>query len=185
MGAFDDLFGPQSLTDDVTPPLRLELQLAEPPKPARAERFEFFVAGDPQAKGDKIILHGGGKSWLAERNSGPKAQWRARAADIARQARGDHAPFDCAVRVRLEVLRQRPKGHFGTGRKAGVLKATAPPLPTSSPDLDKLQRSLGDALNGVMWRDDALISTWIVTRRWSTEAGMRVVVEPDVVEGGV
>lgn len=140
----------------------------------------FTVAGKPMAKGDKTMLGmKTGKPWLAELNAGPKKQWRNRAADVARAARGDQPLLDTALCVRLEVLRLRPRSHYGTGRNAHVLKAGAPPLPTSAPDLDKLQRSLGDALNGVVWRDDALISTWIVTRRWAEEEGIRVTIEAD------
>jgi Holliday junction resolvase RusA-like endonuclease len=143
-------------------------------------RVSFFVPGDPQAKGDRTVGIGkNGHTFNRERDAGKKANWRAHAAEQARSARGAWAPYECAVRVHLEVLRIRPKSHYGTGKNAHVLKASAPPLPTSAPDLDKLQRSLGDALNGVMWRDDALISTWVVTRRWAAEAGIRVLVEPD------
>jgi Holliday junction resolvase RusA-like endonuclease len=143
-------------------------------------RVIFFVPGDPQAKGDRTAgVTKAGVVFNRERNAGQKASWRAHAAEQARAARGLQALYDCAVRVHLEVLRIRPKSHYGTGKNAHMLKANAPPLPTSAPDLDKLQRSLGDALNGVLWRDDALISTWVVTRRWAAEAGIRVLVEPD------
>ena len=140
----------------------------------------FFVPGDPQAKGDKIILGAKtAKPWLAERNAGPKANWRAHAADLARAARGERPLFDEAIRVTMTVLRLRPKSHYGSGKNAGALKANAPTYPTSAPDLDKLQRSLGDALNGVLWRDDAQISSWRVARRWGTEAGIMVIVQPE------
>lgn len=149
------------------------------PAPA-SPLIAFFVPGSPQGKGDKIIL--GAKTdtpWLAEKNSGPKENWRGLAAVIARAARGPRPLFDEAVRVTMTVLRLRPRGHFGSGKNAGLLKSSAPTFPTSAPDLDKLQRSLGDALNGVLWRDDAQISTWRVARRWGSEAGIMVIVEPE------
>jgi crossover junction endodeoxyribonuclease RusA len=53
----------------------------------------------------------------------------------------------------------RSKGHFGTGRNAGVLRPSAPPYPDGMPDLDKLQRAVFDAITdaGTVWHDDAQV----------------------------
>jgi crossover junction endodeoxyribonuclease RusA len=70
------------------------------------------------------------------------------------------APLHCPVWLDVQFSLRRPKGHFGTGRNAGRLKPSAPPYPTSKPDLDKLVRSTQDALKdaGVLADDSAVAS---------------------------
>ncbi|SHI65500.1 RusA family crossover junction endodeoxyribonuclease [Streptomyces sp. 3214.6] len=65
-----------------------------------------------------------------------------------------------AVWLDVQFSLRRPKHHFGTGKNAGLLKASAPPYPTGTPDLDKLVRSTQDALKdaGVL-ADDSVVAT--------------------------
>lgn len=49
----------------------------------------------------------------------------------------------------------RPKSHYRTGKLAGVLKDNAPDFHTAKPDADKLLRAIGDALTGLVCRDDS------------------------------
>lgn len=52
----------------------------------------------------------------------------------------------------------RPKGHYGTGRNAEILKPSAPRFPASMPDLSKLLRATEDALTSAgLWTDDARV----------------------------
>lgn len=136
----------------------------------------FVVPGNPQAKGDKV--HGTGKI-PRERDAGRKERWRERAAIVARDARGARPLFDEPVRVRMVVMVLRPKTHFVAGRQDRGLKPSAPRWPASAPDLDKLQRSIGDALQGVLWRDDSQISTWLSMRRFAEEVGIAIQVSPE------
>lgn len=68
--------------------------------------------------------------------------------------------LNCAVWLDVQFSLRRPKHHFGTGKNAGLLKASAPPFPTGTPDLDKLVRSTQDALKdaGVL-HDDSVVAT--------------------------
>ncbi|MFI1767463.1 RusA family crossover junction endodeoxyribonuclease [Streptomyces sp. NPDC020800] len=68
-------------------------------------------------------------------------------------------PLNEPVRVDVVFTLRRPKSHYGTGRNAGVLKASAPEYPTGKPDLDKLVRSTQDALKdaGVL-HDDSVVT---------------------------
>lgn len=70
----------------------------------------------------------------------------------------DWVPMTGPISVLMIFHMPRPKGHYGTGRNAGVLKASAPGWPIGTPDLDKLQRSTYDALTEVRaWKDDAQV----------------------------
>lgn len=52
----------------------------------------------------------------------------------------------------------RIKGHYGTGKNAGVLKSRfVDAMPEVRPDCTKLVRSTEDALEGVIWRSDAQV----------------------------
>ncbi|MBU6250940.1 MAG: RusA family crossover junction endodeoxyribonuclease [Cyanobacteria bacterium REEB417] len=63
------------------------------------------------------------------------------------------------VRLSLVFVFPRPAGHF---RKDGSLKPSAPAHHAVKPDGDKLLRSTGDALTGLVIEDDARIvgCTW-------------------------
>ena len=58
----------------------------------------------------------------------------------------------------IDFYMPRLKGHFGTGRNRGKLKESAPKYQSVMPDLTKLVRGLEDALKGIIWQDDALVS---------------------------
>lgn len=62
------------------------------------------------------------------------------------------------VRMTLVVRFPRPKSHYGTGKRAGVLKPNAPKWHTSKPDRDNVEKVVLDALTRVgFWRDDSVV----------------------------
>lgn len=101
----------------------------------------------------------------ANRNLKP---WRAHAITQLRAAWAGE-PITHGVHVEAQFVFARPKSHYRTGRNSHLLRDDAPAFKTSAPDLDKLQRALGDALtqSGVL-RDDALIVTWVARKSWAT-----------------
>lgn len=139
----------------------------------------FFCAGTPRPKGSLRYLgqSKAGKPILAGMGKG-EGTWRACVSQAAHEAMGDHAPFDVPVSLRLEFFTPRPKGHY---RKDGSVKPDAPRFPAKAPDWDKVARSVSDALNGIVYRDDALVVVGSVEKRWCDDhhphAGVRVVAE--------
>lgn len=111
----------------------------------------FTVLGTPIPQGSKTKTRWGG---LREDN--PATQpWRDTVAWQARATMGSTPPLlgPCALRVVFYL--PRPKAHYGTGKNADRLKATAPGYCQTKPDLDKLLRAIGDALTTAgVWRDD-------------------------------
>lgn len=73
---------------------------------------------------------------------------------------------DQPLAVEVVFHRCRPLGHYGTGRNAEVLKATAPAFPAVLPDVTKLWRGEEDHLNGVIWPDDSRIVRQLVDERY-------------------
>lgn len=51
----------------------------------------------------------------------------------------------------------RPGSHYRTGRNAHRLRDGAPRFATGKPDIDNLQKLVLDALNGLLYRDDAQV----------------------------
>jgi Holliday junction resolvase RusA-like endonuclease len=79
----------------------------------------------------------------------------------------DRTMLEVPVLVRMEVLFARPKSHFGSRKGQPYLKDSAPYWKASDPDLDKIQRSVGDALaQGGVLADDNLIVRWDTGKRY-------------------
>lgn len=117
--------------------------------------IQFTVPGLPQPQGSARAFVVKGKAVVTGDN--PKVRsWRADVKTIAM----DHwqgEPASGPVMVTVQFTLPRPQSHYGTGKNAGVLKATAPERHPKKPDLDKLVRAVLDALTGVCWRDDAQV----------------------------
>jgi Holliday junction resolvase RusA-like endonuclease len=113
--------------------------------------LEFSVPGIPIPQGSKT-------RWGSEDNPHTKP-WRETVAREAVEASPD-GPFLGPVAVRVDFVFPRPKAHYRSGRYAAVLRDDAPVWVTRAPDLDKLQRAIGDALAGFLVRDDAQIAAW-------------------------
>lgn len=85
----------------------------------------------------------------------------------ARDAWGDQGPVDGPVAVRLDVVLPRPAAHYGTGRNAGQVKASAPALPCVTPDSDKVARLVLDGLTDAgVWLDDRQVVVLRVSKRY-------------------
>ena len=119
---------------------------------------KFIVAGIPRPAGSKRYLgrSKAGKPILADDCKRAPA-WRADVQNAARMEWADRPLLDEPIRLCLTFLLERPKSHFGTGRNAGVLKDSAPPFPTTKPDLTKIVRAIEDALTKVIWKDDSRV----------------------------
>jgi Holliday junction resolvase RusA-like endonuclease len=132
----------------------------------------FTVRGMPAPQGSKSYLGAskGGKPRFRE--SSPRvAPWRADVRQGAMTAMGDDAVLEDGVAIELAFRWPRPKGHYGTGSRAAVLRAGAPELPIGMPDLDKLARAILDALTGVVWTDDAQVVDLTLSKRYADMAG--------------
>ncbi len=138
-----------------------------PPQP----RIKFFVEGIPQPGGSKKgvpNMKWVGRSvtlttkmmmqmiFIVEDAKGNK-KWRTavRKACIAKAGGMEllTGPLVCS----FGFLMPRPKGHYGTGKNAGILKASAPAEHIVRPDVTKLTRSTEDALTKVIWSDDSQV----------------------------
>lgn len=97
--------------------------------------------------------------------------WRELVRKEAALARPPHFEvIDCPVNLLAEFVFARNKGDLGTGRNAGVVKASADPWPTAGRgDLSKLVRAVEDSLTDAeVWEDDKLVVTYRgCKKRWA------------------
>jgi Holliday junction resolvase RusA-like endonuclease len=74
------------------------------------------------------------------------------------------------VQVSLIFYFNRPKSHYGTGKNSTVLKDSAQPAPTGRNigDIDKLERSVLDALSGIAYDDDSQVCSVHKMKMWGS-----------------
>ena len=123
----------------------------------------FSVLGLPAPQGSHKHV-GGGR--MVESSKRVKPWRRQVAAAYVDHSFGDM--LDGPVSIIVDFYLPRPKAHYGTGRNAGTLKDSAPAEHLTMPDLDKLQRAVGDALTRLAWRDDSQIVAWHAYKHYAT-----------------
>lgn len=126
-------------------------------------RLRFDVIGVPQTAGSKTAIKqpDGRVNVVESGNREAKRTWRGDIRDAATRAIAASPDnwwqYDGPVLLTLTFHRARPQGHFGSGRNARALKPSAPRWPLSAPDLLKMARAVEDALQGVVYVNDAQI----------------------------
>jgi Holliday junction resolvase RusA-like endonuclease len=123
---------------------------------------EVDVLGIPVPQGSKRVVQG----HLIDVNHAKLRDWR-QLVGAACQEAGQF--FDGPVVVGFDFYFPRPKGHFGSGRNAEILKASSPAFPATKPDIDKLIRACLDAMTGIVFRDDAQVASLIASKFYADE----------------
>jgi crossover junction endodeoxyribonuclease RusA len=141
-----------------------------------SKRIEFVVYGKPAQMGSKKAFVRGGRAIITDDNSEKRKQWANAVSSVAAEVMRGRDLISSPVQLRALFYFRRPNSHYGSGRNATTLKSSAPELHSQTPDLDKLIRCLGDALTGIVFRDDALIWSMVISRHW-TEKQERAEVE--------
>jgi len=124
--------------------------------------IRFFVPGIPMPQGSKKAFYNKrlNRVQLVESCSKVKP-WRSDVRVEAMAAMGEARMLIGPVALMVQFLFPRPSGQLGSGRNAGKVKPSAPMAPAGRPDLDKLIRSVCDALKGIAWADDSQVcSLW-------------------------
>ena len=84
--------------------------------------------------------------------------------------------FAGAVSVEIGFYFRRPKGHFGTGRNEGKLKASAPQYHIIKPDSDNLVKFAFDCLNEVAWKDDTQVVRHLAEKIYDDEPRTEILI---------
>ena len=78
-------------------------------------------------------------------------------------------PLEGALSVSMIFNMPRPKSHYRTGRYSHLLKADAPTLHTSKPDIDNIVKFYLDAMTGAFWKDDSIVCALEATKVYAEE----------------
>jgi Holliday junction resolvase RusA-like endonuclease len=135
---------------------------------AREPRYVCFaVRGLPVPQGSVRAFMAGGKAHVATK-SAPLMAWRTAIAMVASTSMRDEPMFDEPVSVEATFTLPRP-----------VSAPKRVVYPAVKPDIDKLARSLLDALTGVVVRDDSRVVSLTVRKRYG-DPGVKVKVSEEV-----
>jgi len=157
-------------------------------------RLELWVPGVPVQQGSKNAIPMGRRAGprfipitradgmpivnLTDTNADKLKPWRSHVTGMALDAWGSRPALDEPVCVHIEFVFPRLKSHYGTGKNAAVLKPNAPIYKTSSPDKDKLERAINDALTDAgVWKDDALVCDGGSRKVYGNKTGARIWVQ--------
>lgn len=113
----------------------------------------FEVLGVAQPQGSMISFRAKSGAVITKSDNPALKPWRQAVAAAAIAA--GVKPLDGPVGLEITFYLPRPKGHF---TPKGALRPTAPAVPTTRPDADKVLRAVQDALKGVAYRDDSQVT---------------------------
>ena len=138
------------------------------------ERVSFFAEGGPAPKGStKSFRNARTVAMVTMGDCARTKPWQKVVATFAMQAAVQKASGP--VRLELDFFFSRPRYHYGRGKNEETVKERAPVYHGSKPDLDKLIRSVLDALTGIAYADDSQVV--------EVRAGKRYCASPSQPEG--
>ncbi|MCE5277175.1 MAG: RusA family crossover junction endodeoxyribonuclease [Planctomycetaceae bacterium] len=153
------------------------VQSPEPAASPAAEpivlRIEGLPKGQPRHKPYAMKM---GDKWVGRVHPDPGAggkidSWRDSVTLAAQNSpRRPLVPLSGPIRVDLVLLLPRPKGHYGGGRNAQVLKGSAPAWCTAKPDRDNAEKLILDVLTKLRyWLDDKQVCAGEVRKYYANE----------------
>lgn len=116
----------------------------------------FDVLGKPVTQGSTRAFVVGSRAVVTYDKRKPLMDWRGAIASAAQSCGGEKAERGTPVWVRASFRLERPKS-----APKRVIR------PTTKPDIDKLGRSLLDALTGILWADDSQVVSLQIIKRFA------------------
>lgn len=142
----------------------------------------FHVPGTPRTQGNKraVPLKGRNGEWIKAANGATKtvmmesgkyhASWR-QDVRAALMAAHQGPPLEGPVKVSMLFYFRRPEHHYGKKKGERYLKPSAPMWHSSLGDIEKLVRTVNDAMSGIAFADDKQVAQLIAQKQWSFDGG--------------
>jgi len=129
--------------------------------------IKLIIQGEPVAKGrarSKIVKAKDGKQFVSHYTPSGTVKYEQRVAVEARYAMAGLVPFDCHLALHMVVYVPVPES-WSDRKKERAYKGGI--KPTTRPDIDNYTKILMDGMNGIVYRDDSLITDMVVAKRYS------------------
>lgn len=141
--------------------------------------LHIFVPGRPIAKGSAKWIRSASTGKSIPATNEALENWQASVAFHACHAFkaefGDDVQlWNAAARLDAEFIFSRPKSHYRGNDRTHLVKESSPPYPIGRPDRGKLLRCVEDALEGVIYRDDAQVVQGNVNKVYGPEPGVHL-----------
>lgn len=136
------------------------------------EAIHFVVPGDPTAQKRPKFFRRGSFVGTYDPSKKEKDHFL-----ILAYKHKPEVPIDQPIHLTVKFYFPRPKNHYGTGKKSQVLKDGAPKFHSSRPDVDNAYKLCSDALTGVFWKDDSLISSLICQKFYSENPRTEITIQ--------
>lgn len=142
--------------------------------------ISVFVPGLPVAQPRPRAVSFGGRARIY--NPGTSNEWKA---CVIHALQCHFGTFQAGVPLRCDLtfFLPRPQGHYGTGKNASKLKASAPRFPTGKPDRDNLDKAVCDAITAAgVWGDDSQVVDGRIRKRYADpfQTGCRITITEEI-----
>ncbi len=137
--------------------------------------FRFPIAPVEQQR--PLSVHHGKRTWTVDRDKSRIYKQKLHAL-ASNEYKGK--PFEEAIKVELTFYRDIQKS---VSKKEYQRRLNNAVLPTVKPDTDNYIKSTLDALTGVLWTDDNIITDIIARKRYSDDPHVFIKITP-MTEGG-
>ena len=144
-----------------------------------SKTVSFFIPGEPVAQGRPRMssINGHARMYDAPKS----AQYKNMVSMIASQKIANHELFDKAVAVILTVHKSIPQSW---SKKKQTQALSGEIHPTSKPDLDNYIKAVLDGMNGIVFKDDSLVTNVTAGKIYSPTPGVSVVAY-EIESGGI
>ena len=126
----------------------------------------FFVPGVPVGKGRPRFSRKSGRAYTPEKT----ASYESLIAYAGNEAMGGREILSGPVSMKVTATFPIPAS-WSAKRKALAL------YHTGRPDADNIAKAAGDALNGIVWRDDSQLARISISKVYGQTPGLHVFVE--------
>lgn len=115
----------------------------------------FIIPGRLSGKGRPRFVRATGHAFTPPKTRATEAMIR----EFAAKAMGGSAPMEGAVKLSISIRVNHTRSWSKAKRRAAVYV-------TGKPDADNIVKMIGDAANGILWRDDSQIAVIELDRRY-------------------
>lgn len=125
--------------------------------------FTFTVPGPPQGKGRPRFVRATGRTYTPKETANYENLIKVCAMEALNAYEGEwllSGQYDFMICVYFPIPKSRPKEWKELALNGDIRPAT-------KPDIDNIIKVFGDALNGIVWKDDSMITDVISHKRYA------------------